>query len=69
MNLINKLKSFAVLLFVCTFLVSTSLTSCTQKGEATEEAEHPSEEEAEHPAGDSEHPTEESDTTAVEGQP
>lgn len=67
MNLLNKLKSFAVLLFVCTFLVGTSLTSCNQKSDAAQEGEHPAEE-GEHPAGEDEHPANDSDTTAVEQQ-
>ena len=73
MNLLNKLKSFVVLLFVCTFLVGTCLTSCNQKSEADEntehpagEEEHPAAEKSEHPAGETEHPK--SDTTKVEEQ-
>ena len=74
MNLLNKLKSFVVLLFVCAFLVGTALTSCNQKSEAGEEStehpageeEHPAAEKSEHPAGETEHPK--SDTTKVEEQ-
>jgi hypothetical protein len=74
MNMLTKLKSFVVLLFVCTFLLATSLTSCGNKGEAAGEEhpageeEHPKEEKAEHPAGKEEHPKSKSDTTKVEEQ-
>jgi hypothetical protein len=74
MKMLTKLKSFVVLLFVCTFLVATSLSSCGNKGEATGEEnaehpageeEHPKEEKADHPANE-EHPK--SDSTKVEEQ-
>lgn len=75
MNLLKKIKSFAVLLFVCTFLISISLTSCGKGQAAKEEStEHPAAEDAEkaeHPEGadDAEHPTKnDSDSTKVEAQ-
>lgn len=68
MNLLKKLRSITVLMFVCICLLSASVTSCGQKGEAGEEnTEHPAGEDgekAEHPAGESEHPK--SDSTKVD---
>lgn len=75
MNLLKKLKSFAVLAFICGILLSVSAASCeTTKAneddsteqpaaEEVESNEHPKEE-AEHPAG--EHPKSDADSTAVE---
>lgn len=71
MNFLKKMKSFAVLMFVCTILVSGGLTSCkpgdSSSDEAKEEsAEHPAADsaKADHPKGDNEHPK--SDSTKVE---
>lgn len=75
--MLTKLRSFVVMLLICSFLATTTFTSCTGKGEATEEEsaehpageeEHPKEEKSEHPAGEAEHPKSESDTTKVEEQ-
>ena len=77
MNILIKLRSFVVMLFICSFLATATFTSCTGKGGATEEEsaehpageeEHPKEEKSEHPAGEAEHPKSESDTTKVEEQ-
>lgn len=71
MNLLKRIKSVVVLMFVCTLLVSATLTSC-KKGDATadeETTEHPagdSTDKADHPKGEAEHPKNESDTTKVE---
>lgn len=68
MNFLKKIKSFAVLMFVCTILVSGSLTSCKPgSDEAKEESEeHPAADsaKADHPKEDAEHPK--ADSTKVE---
>jgi hypothetical protein len=60
MNWLKKIKVLAAVMFLFCFLVSASLTSCTNKGQAEEKeaTEHPAEEKAEHPEGDkaNEHP-------------
>jgi hypothetical protein len=60
MNWLKKIKVLAVVMFMFCFLVSASLTSCENKGQAAEKegTEHPAEEKAEHPEGvkASEHP-------------
>lgn len=72
MNFLRKIKSFAVLMFVCTILVSGSLISCkpgdSSGDEAKEEAaEHPAGDsaKADHPKADNEHPKNDSDSTKV----
>lgn len=71
MNFLKKIKSFAVLMFVCTILVSGTLTSCKpgdgSGNEAKEESdEHPAGDsaKADHPKKDAEHPK--NDSTKVE---
>lgn len=71
MNLLKKIKSFALLMFVCTLLVSATLTSCKKgdteaEGEATEHPAGDSTEKADHPKAEAEHPTNDSDSTKVE---
>jgi CHASE3 domain sensor protein len=68
MNWLKKIKLFTVLMFICSILVSASLTSC-KKGDANSDAtehpegeEHPASDSTEHPEG--EHP-EKSDSTNV----
>lgn len=58
MNWLKKIKVLAAVMFMFCFLVSASLTSCENKGQAAEEegTEHPAEEKAEHPEGANEHP-------------
>lgn len=60
MNWLKKLKSFAVLVFVFSFLITASLSSCGNKGNADEKesTEHPaadSVENSDHPKKDSTH--------------
>ena len=71
MTWLKKIKSFAALMFVCTMIVSASLTSCKPGDGSAEEAkeesaEHPAGDtaKADHPQGESEHPR--SDSTEVE---
>ena len=71
MNLLKRIKSFAVLMFICTLLVSAALTSCKKGDTAGDEdtTEHPAAdttEKADHPKGEAEHPTNDSDTTKVD---
>ena len=72
MNLLKKIKTFAVVMFFCGLLASFTLTSCNQGSsadDAQEESaegdstEHP---QGEHPKGDEEHPK--SDSTEVQNQ-
>lgn len=59
MNWLKKIRSFALLVFVFSFLFSASLSSCESKGKVTESTENAAEEGAEkseHPEGESEHP-------------
>lgn len=67
MNWLKKFKSFAVLVFVFSFLIAASLSSCGNKGNAEEKegADHPaadSVEKSEHPKADTatEHPKKDS---------
>jgi hypothetical protein len=76
MNWLKKIKSFAALVFVLSFLFSASLSSCGNKGQAGEKesTEHPAEEKSEHPEGGAkeEHPKDDkndSDSTRVEQTP
>lgn len=65
MNWLKNIKTFTMVMFVCSMLLAAGLTSC-KKSEATgDEAttEHPaadSTEHAEHPQGGSEHPNNDS---------
>lgn len=70
MNLLKKLRTFAVLAFFLSFLASATLTSCGNQSQADdkESTEHPAEEKAEHPEEKTdEHPAE-SDSTKTEQQ-
>jgi hypothetical protein len=55
----RRIRSFVVVVFFLSFLLSVSLGSCGKKAETEESTEHPAEEKAEHPKADSvqEHPT------------
>ena len=71
MNLLKRIKFFAFLMFICTVLVSATLTSCKKGDSAGDEdtTEHPAgdtTEKADHPQG--EHPANDSDTTKVENE-
>lgn len=68
MNWLKKIKSFTVLMFVCSMLLSASLTSCDKAGNSSdddkEEVAGDTTKKADHPQG--EHPKNDSDTTKVE---
>lgn len=67
-------------MFICSLLVSVSLTSCKKgdaageeaatehpSGDSTEKSEHPKGE-SEHPKGDAEHPNNNADSTSTGNQ-
>lgn len=71
MNLLRRIRTFSVLMFVCGILLSATVISCKQGGSEDHEetSEHPAGDstekaKAEHPKGESEHPK--SDTTKVD---
>ena len=71
MNWLKKLRSLTVVVFVFGFLISASLSSCGNKGNADEKesTEHPaadSVEKADPPKAEAEHPKNDSDSTKVE---
>lgn len=63
MNLLKRIRTFAVLMFVTGMLLSATVTSCKQaaSGDQEEASEHPAADSTEkagdeHPKADSEHP-------------
>lgn len=71
MNLLKRIKTFAVVMFVSGVLLSATVTSCKQAESADQEesSEHPAGDTTEkakdeHPKAESEHPK--SDTTKVD---
>lgn len=74
MNLLKKIKNFAVTMLFCGLLASFTLTSCNQGASSDDDAQEESAEKGdstehpkgEHPKGDAEHPK--ADSTEVQNQ-